>query len=356
MFRKLSLSLLPLVLSAAACFAAKPRPVEITDPEEAKADPDFAVQGEYAGDKIGVQVVARGGGKFDAVVYEGGLPGAGWTPAKGKGAPKDYWTLAGERQGDVVNLAGDEYSGTLAGPKLTLVGPKAGEKIELVRTVRQSPTLGAKPPAGAVVLYGGPTDADKWQRPKMARNPADRKKLAEEELAKGGRVWEPAEVGKDGALVAGAVSKPTFGDYRAHLEFRLSYMPTSRGQARSNSGVYFHNCYEIQVLDSFGLGGDKGECGAFYGNKAPDVNMCFPPLQWQTYDVDFTAPRYQGDTKAADGRMTVRHNGVVIHDNLALPKGTQGFLEPEGPGPRPIYLQAHGCHVHYQNIWVEEKK
>jgi hypothetical protein len=351
MFRKLSLSLLPLVLSAAACFAAKPRPVEITDPEEAKADPDFPVQGEYAGDKIGVQVVARGAGKFDAVVYEGGRPGAGWTPTKGKDAPKNYWTLAGERQGDVVKLAGDEYSGTIEGQKLTLVGPKAGEKIELNRTVRKSPTLGAKPPAGAVVLYGGPADADKWKRPKMPKTPAER-----EQFAKEGRVWEPAEVGKDGALVAGAVSKPTFGDYRAHLEFRLSYMPTSRGQARSNSGVYFHNCYEIQVLDSFGLRGSNGDCGAFYGNKAADVNLCYPPLQWQTYDVDFTAPRYEGETKVADGRLTVRHNGVVIHDSLALRKTTQGHLQPEGPAPRPIYLQAHGCHVHYQNIWVEEKK
>jgi hypothetical protein len=132
-------------------------------------------------------------------------------------------------------------------------------------------------------------------------------------------------------------------------------MPKAGGQGRSNSGVYVHNCYEIQVLDSFGLKGENNECGGFYSIKAPDVNMCFPPLEWQTYDIDFTAPKYEGDKKVTNGRITLKHNGVVIHDNLELPKGTPG-RQPEGPAPRPLYLQGHGNHVHYQNVWVEEKK
>jgi hypothetical protein len=82
--------------------------------------------------------------------------------------------------------------------------------------------------------------------------------------------------------------------------------------------------------------------------------MCLPPLVWQTYDVDFTAPKFDPDgKKIAPARATVRHNGVVIHDNLEL-AWTPG-REPEGPGPRAIHLQQHGNKVQYRNIWVKEK-
>jgi hypothetical protein len=83
--------------------------------------------------------------------------------------------------------------------------------------------------------------------------------------------------------------------------------------------------------------------------------MCLPPLVWQTYDVDFTAPKYEGQKKAANARITVKHNGVLIHDNVELAHGTPG-RQPEGPAPRPLYLQGHGNHVHYRNVWVEERK
>jgi hypothetical protein len=156
-------------------------------------------------------------------------------------------------------------------------------------------------------------------------------------------------------LIAGVVSEPLPKCYHLHLEFRLSYMPTAFGQARSNSGVYLDDCYEIQVLDSFGLEGRNNECGGFYSIKEPDVNMCLPPLVWQTYDFDFSGPKFDAaGKKTANARITVLHNGVPIHANIELPKDTPG-RKKEGPGPRPIHLQGHGCHVQYRNIWLVPK-
>ena len=153
-------------------------------------------------------------------------------------------------------------------------------------------------------------------------------------------------------------------------------MPSARGQARGNSGVYLQHRYELQVLDSFGLEGLEDECGGFYSIKAPDVNMCLPPLSWQTYDIEFTAARYGEVTeKDKDGKdvldengkpktsikkiqpakVTVKHNGVLIHDGVELDKATPGGIE-EADSPGPLMLQNHGNPVAYRNIWVLEKK
>jgi hypothetical protein len=139
-----------------------------------------------------------------------------------------------------------------------------------------------------------------------------------------------------------------------HIEFRTPFKPAGRGQDRGNSGVYVQGRYECQVLDSFGLEGENNECGGIYSIARPKVNACFPPLSWQTYDIDFTAAQYEGDKKIKNARVTIRHNGIVIHDNLELPKGTPG-KNPEGPGPDVIYLQGHGNPVAYRNIWVVKK-
>ena len=83
--------------------------------------------------------------------------------------------------------------------------------------------------------------------------------------------------------------------------------------------------------------------------------MCYPPLTWQTYDVEFTAPKYADGKKTADARVTVKHNGVVIHPDVDLAKATPG-RQKEGPAPRSLYLQGHGNKVEFKNIWLVEKK
>lgn len=321
MRRCATLVLISLIACSLACTACSK---EIIDLEEAMADPDFSIQGEYVGEvasddgpwKAGVQVIALGGGNFRAVGYRGGLPG-------------DGWKRGGERvflEGPADALKGDDVTAKIADGKITFTNADGKEVALLSRTERKSPTLGAKPPEGAVVLFDG-ASADQFDH---------------------------GTITKDKTLLSGVTSKPQFGDCQIHLEFSLSWMPDARGQGRSNSGIYIHHAYECQVLDSFGLEGENNECGGFYSIRKPAVNMCFPPLTWQTYDIDLTAPKYENGQKVANARATIRHNGVVIHNDLELPAATPGGLG-EGPAPRSIYLQGHGNKVQYRNIWVKEK-
>ncbi|NOY81984.1 MAG: DUF1080 domain-containing protein [Kiritimatiellaeota bacterium] len=149
------------------------------------------------------------------------------------------------------------------------------------------------------------------------------------------------------------ITKKKFSDFRLHLEFRTPFLPEARGQARGNSGVYLQARYEIQVLDSYGLKGLDNECGGIYKVARPRVNMCAPPLQWQTYDIEFHAPRFGPDgKKTADAWVTARHNGVVIHEKQPIPHPTGGGMSRESSEPGPILLQDHHNRVRYRNIWV----
>jgi len=298
----------------------------ITDP--AQAGPAFKVQGEYAGSssdgkKWGAQVIDMGKGAYQVVFLTGGLPGAGW-----------------DRQGRlVVNARGEgetaafehrdhNMTGTIGGGK---IAGKVGETVtfELNRLERKSPTLGMEPPAGAVVLFDG-TSADAWHNGKLVEG---------------------------NLLNSGVRSKQAFGDFTAHIEFRTPYMPEARGQARGNSGVYVQDRYEVQVLDSFGLTGEDNECGGIYRQGKPLQNMCFPPLSWQTYDIDFTAAKFDANgQKTAPAVITVRHNGVVIHDKVQLKSVTPGGGKAtEDATPGPFQFQDHGNPVVFRNIWVVEK-
>lgn len=269
-------------------------------PEEAADSEDFAIQGEYKGDNRALQVVALGEGEFSIVIFEGGLPGDGWQGV----APRRI-----DGDADVVS---------------NLI-----ESMDLEKVSRTSPTLGAGPPPKAIHLFdGSPESLEKyWQ--------------------------DGARITDDGLLVQGATTKRTFNDYVLHLEFRTPFQPTATGQGRGNSGLYHQGRYENQILDSFGLEGTKNETGSIYDLTAPDVNACFPPLSWQTYDVVFTAATFDdAGKKLTDAKMTTRLNGVIVQNDVSVARSTRAAPMNEGDSPGPIYLQDHGNPVRFRNIWI----
>jgi len=314
------LAVLPLVMSVAMA--------EDTFLTVEEAGADYAIQGEYSGEvrndgesvTLGLQVIALGDHKFDAVAYPGGLPGDGWTG-------EEKFRASGSTVNGETKIKAEGHGYALIQEGEAILYSVNGEKMGALRKVeRKSPTLGKAPPAGAVVLFDGKS-AEHFERGKIVM---------------------------DDLLAADCETKEKFGDHSLHIEFRIPFKPTARGQERGNSGVYIQGRYECQVLDSFGLEGENNECGGIYSIAKPKVNACFPPLTWQTYDIDFTAARYEEGKKVKNARVTIRHNGIVIHNNLELPNGTPG-KNPEGEGPDVIYLQGHGNPVVYRNIWVVKK-
>ncbi len=207
-----------------------------------------------------------------------------------------------------------DYTATISGDTLT-GKTEDGKTFELKKVERKSQTLGAKPPQGAIVLFDG-TNTDEWT---------------------GGRLDKETKfLNTDGHDI---LTKRKFTNYTAHVEFLLPYRPAARGQGRGNSGFYQVDLYEVQILDSFGLDGKDNECGGVYTKAAPKVNMCLPPLVWQTYDADFTSAVREGDKKTSNARLTLRHNGVLVHDNIEINGPTGGSRnEPEGT-PGPLKLQ-----------------
>ena len=294
-------------------------------------DPDYAFQGEYRGfqrpressrssESVAIQVIALGEGKFGAVKYYGGLPGEGWRK------PRKF-ELTGTRSADSLSLLGENYDAQIIGSTMTLYSKDGRAAGQLQRVERTSPTMGAQPPAGAIVLFDG----------------------------SGTTHWKKAQMTPEGLLKAGTETVNAYNNFRLHGEFMLPYKPLARGQNRGNSGFYLQGRYEVQVLDSFGLEGIENECGSLYRTKRPDTNLCLPPLQWQTYDIDFTNAKFDAvGKKTQNMRITVWHNGVAVHDSASIPNKTGAGL-PEGPQPMPIKLQEHANPVVYRNIWLIDK-
>ncbi len=218
----------------------------------------------------------------------------------------------------------------------------------LQRLHRKSPTLGAKPPADAVILFDG-SNLDTWRRAKgepvtwLIKDGFFEVLPRKENNDKGGSIY----------------TRQSFGDCKVHLEFKLPYEPEGRGQHRGNSGFFLPGGYEVQILDSYGLGGLWNECGALYKQSPPQVNMCWAPGVWQTFDVEFERMRMdaEGD-KIDDAVITVWHNGKLIQNQVRM-KGTTsntqvGRRKPQSGKRGSLQLQDHSHKIQFRNIWVEQ--
>ncbi len=208
-------------------------------------------------------------------------------------------------------------------------------------------------PSDAIILFDG-KNLDQWASVNDPQAPAN---------------WT---VGKNVFTVnkkAGNIqTKKSFTDYQLHIEWQVPANITGEGQGRGNSGLFLASTgsgddgYELQILDSYNNPTYvNGQAGSIYKQTAPLVNACRKPGEWQTYDVTWTAPRFNEDgTVKTPARVTVLHNGVLIQNNTELQGPTQyigkaGYRKQHGACP--IKLQAHGDKsepLSFRNIWIRE--
>lgn len=194
------------------------------------------------------------------------------------------------------------------------------------------------PPDGAIVLFDG-HDLTHWRGDGFPH-----KRIG----------WTVA----DGALIVepGAKNietKENYGNCRLHLEFRT---PTpTKGNSdpmAGNSGVFLMSQYEVQICDSYRQKPEPGGCGALYSLIAPSKNMALPPMEWQSFDIDFRQPKFEKGKKIEDAHITLVWNGETVLDNVPIPKATRDPKAAEKPGPGPVVLQELKYPVQFRNIWL----
>lgn len=190
------------------------------------------------------------------------------------------------------------------------------------------------PPADAKVLFDG-KNLDAW------RNPS----------------WK---IDANGSLVAAGgdlTSVEEFGDCQLHVEWRVPAGRKVNGQGGGNSGIFLMDRFEVQVLQSNNNRTyADGQAGALYGQTPPLANATAPQGEWQSYDIIFQAPVYEGDVLKSPARVTVIHNGVVLHHAKEYLGPTQHMkmakYPPKMPAKAPLRLQFHGDPIEFRNLWI----
>lgn len=211
-----------------------------------------------------------------------------------------------------------------------------------VTVVKPAEKLGDAP-SDAIILFDG-KNLDQWVSQKDTKQPAP---------------WSIVD-GEFFEVVpnsGGIQTKMKFGDCQLHIEFSAPDKVEFSGQGRGNSGIFFQNRYELQVLDSYqNRTYRNGQAGSIYKDHAPLVNAMKPPLEWNTYDVIYTAPRFKENGELHEpARITVLHNGVLVQNNttingLTLYIGLHQYTEAHEEDV--ISLQDHGTKAQYRNIWI----
>ena len=251
-------------------------------------------------------------------------------------------TLQGTSTPDGLIFSGSGWTATIKGSHFT--GTKAADSFDLQHVNRSSSTLGEAPPAGAVVLFDG-KNFDAWSKK------AGKDWLTEDGPAK----WKLVDGGAMQVVPSAdcLISHQKFGDCHLHVEFRTLGVP-------SKSAVFLETRYEVNINETYGK--TEGNMTGGLDNSMdtpnpPKVRAARPPLSWQTFDIDFQAPKVDASgNQTARPRMTVALNGVKIYENQELdsPHGAAGRLGEAPTGP--VMLQDHLTPLEYRNIWVLEAK
>ncbi len=329
-----------LVCSVKPVATVASRPYDAKCPDAASAPLIGDWEGTIGKDPIVAQVIAMPKGQYVVNLM-----------AKFDTRAPKFAVLGGTPDALSGSASEGEYKGAKWAAKLTeksLSGEVTGShkaSFSLKRVMRLSHRLGAKPTAGATVLLG-----------------PDTKDLSATFTRGGGKPcgWKLLDGGVMQCAPRGgsAMTKKKFGSVHLHAEFRTVLMPEHKGQGRSNSGMYIQNRYECQVLDSYGLKGVANECGGMYRAVAPRVNMCAPPGQWQSYDIFFRAPKFDasGEKQIEGARITVVHNGVLIHNDVVMNKGTGAGGRRNPIAAEYLLLQDHGNPVEFRNVWAADLK